>query len=172
MLDEPLSFWGGFESETGTIIDQAHPQVGASLSGRVMSPSGAVRVRHHQCRRGHPGSTAPAALVLQESDEIIVLGAIVADEIYGIVMPILILDEGSYRDMAAAQTASTNRTARSPSVDQPAARRAAARSSNAVPADLNMVTSSHCSAGMGARHQLGEIGEQTVTRNSPASIVE
>ena len=25
VLDEPLSFWGGFESETGTIIDQAHP---------------------------------------------------------------------------------------------------------------------------------------------------
>ena len=23
-LDDPLSFWGGFESETGTIIDQAH----------------------------------------------------------------------------------------------------------------------------------------------------
>ena len=24
-LDEPLSFWGGFESETGTIIDRGDP---------------------------------------------------------------------------------------------------------------------------------------------------
>ena len=108
VLDEPLSFWGGFESETGTIIDQAHPQVGASLSGRVVmmtvgrGSSSASSVLAEAIREG----TAPAALVLQESDEIIVLGAIVADEIYGIVMPILILDEGSYHDMAAAQTAS------------------------------------------------------------------
>ena len=35
-LDEPLSFWGGFESETGTIIDQAHPQVGQSLVGKIV----------------------------------------------------------------------------------------------------------------------------------------
>ena len=35
-LDEPLSFWGGFDAETGTVIDRAHPQVGASLAGRVV----------------------------------------------------------------------------------------------------------------------------------------
>ena len=83
-LDEPLSFWGGFESETGTIIDQAHPQVGQSLVGKIVmmtvgrGSSSASSVLAEAIRDG----TAPAALILQESDEIIVLGAIVADEIY------------------------------------------------------------------------------------------
>ncbi|MEM9466296.1 MAG: DUF126 domain-containing protein [Actinomycetota bacterium] len=106
-LDEPLSFWGGFESETGTIIDQAHPQVGESLVGRIVmmtvgrGSSSASSVLAEAIREG----TAPAALILQESDEIIVLGAIVADEIYGIVMPILIVDEATYAQVAAAESA-------------------------------------------------------------------
>ena len=58
--------------------------------------------------------TAPAALILQESDEIIVLGAIVADEIYGVVMPILIVDDATYAEVAAADTAPmTTRPSRS-----------------------------------------------------------
>ena len=32
-LDEPLSFWGGLDPSTGEIIDQAHPQAGASMAG-------------------------------------------------------------------------------------------------------------------------------------------
>ena len=106
-LDEPLSFWGGFESETGTIIDQAHPQVGASLTGKIVmmtvgrGSSSASSVLAEAIREG----TAPAALILQESDEIIVLGAIVADEIYGIVMPIVIVDAETYDEIAAAPAA-------------------------------------------------------------------
>ena len=106
-LDEPLSFWGGFESETGTIIDQAHPQVGQSLVGKIVmmtvgrGSSSASSVLAEAIRDG----TAPAALILQESDEIIVLGAIVADEIYGTVMPILLVDDATYRDVASLTAA-------------------------------------------------------------------
>ncbi len=28
ILDEPLSFWGGFDSATGRIIDKQHPRRG------------------------------------------------------------------------------------------------------------------------------------------------
>ena len=106
-LDEPLSFWGGFESETGTIIDQAHPQVGESLVGHIVmmsigrGSSSASYVLAEAIRNG----TAPSALILRESDEIIVLGAIVADEIYGIVMPILIVDDATYAEVASATSA-------------------------------------------------------------------
>jgi predicted aconitase len=31
-----LSFWGGFDSATGTIIDQWHPQKNACISGRIL----------------------------------------------------------------------------------------------------------------------------------------
>ena len=35
-LDEPLSFWGGLEPETGLIIDRRHPQLGACVTGAVL----------------------------------------------------------------------------------------------------------------------------------------
>ena len=36
VLDEPLSFWGGFDSASGTIIDQQHPQKGLKLTGKLV----------------------------------------------------------------------------------------------------------------------------------------
>ena len=34
VLDKPLSFWGGYDSGAGKIVDRGHPQAGASLAGR------------------------------------------------------------------------------------------------------------------------------------------
>ena len=39
-LDEPLSFWGGFDAIAGQVIDQAHPQAGAVVTGRVVAIPG------------------------------------------------------------------------------------------------------------------------------------
>ena len=39
-LDEAVSFWGGFDAATGRIIDQAHPQRGLSLAGKVVAMPG------------------------------------------------------------------------------------------------------------------------------------
>ena len=36
VLDEPLSFWGGFDPVTGCIIDAHHPQVGLCVADRVL----------------------------------------------------------------------------------------------------------------------------------------
>ena len=36
VLDEPLSFWGGYDPQTGMILDQHHPQAGACISGRIL----------------------------------------------------------------------------------------------------------------------------------------
>ena len=111
-LDESLSFWGGFESDTGTIIDQAHPQVGESLAGQVVTmavgrgSSSASTVLAEAIRLG----TGPAALIMREPDEIVNLGAIVADELYGITMPILIVDEPTFASVAAAERATISAT--------------------------------------------------------------
>jgi predicted aconitase with swiveling domain len=41
VLEEPLSFWGGVDTETGDIVDVHHPQRGENVSGRVLvMPSG------------------------------------------------------------------------------------------------------------------------------------
>lgn len=36
VLDAPLSFWGGVDSESGRIIDRQHPQCNIRVSGRVL----------------------------------------------------------------------------------------------------------------------------------------
>ena len=91
VLDEGLSLWGGMDPATGLLIDARHPQRGASLTGRiVVMPSGrgssssasvlaeAVRAR-----------TAPAAILLGEPDLILSIGAAVAEELYGVRVPVL-----------------------------------------------------------------------------------
>ena len=103
ILDEPLSFWGGFDPETGTVIDRRHPQAGASLTGRILvMPSGrgsssSSSVLAEAIRAG----TAPAGIVLAEADGIVVLGALVARELYGTALPVVALSGDDYSQIAA-----------------------------------------------------------------------
>ena len=93
VLDEPLSLWGGLDPETGNIVDTRHPQRGANVTGRVLVlPSGrgsssSSSVLAEAIRAG----TAPAAIVLGEADPILPLGAIVARELYGSSLPIVVV---------------------------------------------------------------------------------
>ena len=99
MLDEPLSFWGGVDPATGQIVDRRHPQCGERVTGRVLvMPSGrgsssSSTVLVESVRAG----TAPAAILLRRSDEILVLGALVAEELYGRTIPVAVLPDGPYR---------------------------------------------------------------------------
>ncbi len=92
VLDEPLSFWGGVDPATGRVIDPRHPQVGSNVAGRVLvmpagrGSSSSSSVLAEAIRAG----TAPAAIVLLEPDPIIALGAIVARELYGATMPVVV----------------------------------------------------------------------------------
>lgn len=105
VLDEPLSMWGGFDPETGLLIDRHHPQAGLNLTGRiVVMPSGrgsssSSSVLAEAIRIG----TAPAAIVLREPDDIILLGALVARELYGLVHPIVVADAETYEELKTGQ---------------------------------------------------------------------
>jgi predicted aconitase with swiveling domain len=98
VLDEPLSFWGGLDPLTGVLIDTHHPQLGASVTDRVLiMPSGrgsssSSYVLAEAIRVG----TAPAAIVLREPDGIVALGAIVARELYGTQVPVVVLGGDGY----------------------------------------------------------------------------
>jgi uncharacterized protein len=98
VLDEPLSFWGGLDPATGSLIDTHHPQQGASVTGRVLvMPSGrgsssSSYVLAEAIRAG----TAPAAIVLREPDGIVALGSIVARELYGAPVPVVVLEGDGY----------------------------------------------------------------------------
>ncbi|MEX2137311.1 MAG: DUF126 domain-containing protein [Chloroflexota bacterium] len=91
VLDEPLSFWGGVDPASGAIIDVRHPQLGISLKGRVLvmssvrGSSSSSSVLAETVRAG----CAPAAILLGEPDLILAVGAAVAEELYGIRVPVL-----------------------------------------------------------------------------------
>ena len=93
-LDEPLSFWGGTDLHSAVITDIHHPQHGISLAGRVMvmdasrGSSSSSSVLAEQIRAG----VAPSAILLASRDVIVTLGALAAAEVYGIRLPILLLD--------------------------------------------------------------------------------
>lgn len=97
VLEAPLSLWGGMDPHTGRISDHHHPQLGASLTGRVLvMPSGrgsssSSSVLAEAIRLG----TAPMAILVEEPDEILVLGAIVAGHLYGRTCPVLVLPEAT-----------------------------------------------------------------------------
>lgn len=94
VLSEALSLWGGMDPQTGELIDAHHPQRGARLSGRVVvMPSGrgsssSASVLAEAVRAG----TAPAAIVVGEPDLILAIGSAVAEELYGRIVPVVVLD--------------------------------------------------------------------------------
>ena len=86
--------WGGVDPATGAIIDVRHPQRGTFIKGRVLvmrsarGSSSSSSVLAEMARAG----CAPAAILLGEPDLILAVGAAVAEELYGVRVPVLHLD--------------------------------------------------------------------------------
>jgi uncharacterized protein len=98
VLDEPLSFWGGVDPETGRVIDVHHPQRGVRVTGRVLvmpSGRGSSSSSSVLVESIHAG-TGPVAIVMREPDPIIALGAIVLRELFGTRFPVVVVDEATY----------------------------------------------------------------------------
>ena len=82
VLSAPISFWGGVDPTTGTIVDVRHPEHGETIAGRVLflpATIGSSSASAVLMELVHSGN-APAALVLHEPDAILLLGLIVAKE--------------------------------------------------------------------------------------------
>jgi uncharacterized protein len=95
VLEAPLSLWGGMDPHTGRLSDHHHPQLGATLTGQVLvMPSGrgsssSSSVLAESIRLG----TAPLAILLWDPDDILVLGALVAEYLYARTCPIVALPD-------------------------------------------------------------------------------
>ena len=107
-LAEPLSFWGGFDAETGRVADRRHPQFGTLLAGAILvmpfgrGSSSSTTILAEAIRVGN----APAAIVLKEPDEILVVGALVAEELYGVPCTVVVLGEADHAALARCASAS------------------------------------------------------------------
>ncbi len=102
VLAQSLSFWGGIDVATGRIIDADHPDRGETVTGRILvMPSGrgsssSSSVLAEAIRR----KTAPAGIILARTDAILAVGAIVADMLYAVRMPLVVGDtEGLASDL-------------------------------------------------------------------------
>lgn len=90
---EPLSFWGGYDAETGEIIDRRHPLAGQVGVGRILAipatrgSSTTTAVLLEAIRRG----TAPAAFLTRGPDTFLALAAIVAGQLYDRAPPVISL---------------------------------------------------------------------------------
>jgi predicted aconitase/predicted aconitase with swiveling domain len=103
--DTALSFWGGVNPVTGEVIDRHHPLSGNIITGQVLAiPSG---------RGSCTGSSVlmeiilngrgPAALVMEQPDEILVLGAIVAELIFGHLLPVVSVGSEAFKKLRGAR---------------------------------------------------------------------
>ncbi|KAH7347501.1 hypothetical protein B0T11DRAFT_359931 [Plectosphaerella cucumerina] len=92
--DLELSFWGGVNPQTGEIIDRHHTLSGTFLQGTVLVIPGG--------RGSCSGSgvmlelllngKGPEAVIFQRREDILTLGVIISEDIFGRAIPVLTLD--------------------------------------------------------------------------------
>jgi predicted aconitase with swiveling domain len=77
----PLSFYGGFDLDTGIVTEAGHPLEGQPVGGRLLVfPTGkGSTVGSYAILRLKKNGVAPAALLMAECDTIVAVGAIIAE---------------------------------------------------------------------------------------------
>lgn len=107
-LEEPLSFWGGYDPSSGEIIDVHHPQYGRRVGGSILFMPAS------RGSAGTPGGIAetlrngsgPAALVLGQPDINVSIGALVANRLYALSVPVLQLPAEQLRQIRSGERVS------------------------------------------------------------------
>ena len=94
----PLSFWGGTDPKTGTIVDTHHDLVGQSFAGKILavpsargSCTGSLAIL--ECIMSGNG---PAGVILAHPDHIIALGALIAGVLYDKGIPVVVVGQKRY----------------------------------------------------------------------------
>ena len=111
ILDDALSFWGGFNPMNGEIIDVHHPQFQQKVEGSILF------IPQSRGSAGTPGGIAetlrngsgPLAFVLGEPDINISVGALVANRLYDLEIPVLEVSFGLIRHFQSGDQLTINR---------------------------------------------------------------
>jgi len=102
--DKPLSFWGGYDQNTGEIIDRRHPLVGHIGANRIIAiphtkgSSTSTAVLLEAVRRGK----SPAAIITTGVASFLALASIVAKEMYDTSFPVLTVAEDDFNKLKLA----------------------------------------------------------------------
>lgn len=103
---EPLSFWGGYNAQSGEIIDRRHPLSGQFGTAKILAIPGT---------RGSSTTTAvlleamrnqvaPSGFVVTDRDTFLALASVVADEMYGYTIPVVQIMQDAFRHLQSGQT--------------------------------------------------------------------
>lgn len=103
--DKSLSFWGGYDQNTGEIIDRRHPLSGKIGTNRVIAiphtkgSSTTTAVLLESVRQGK----APAAVITTGVASFLALASIVADELYGRNFPVVMIEAEDFERIESGQ---------------------------------------------------------------------
>lgn len=111
VLDDTLSFWGGFNPSNGEIIDVHHPQHGQRVGERILF------IPQSKGSAGTPGGIAetlrngsgPAAFVLGEPDVNISVGTLVANQLYQLNVPVVEISIEQMRQINSGEVMTIDR---------------------------------------------------------------
>ncbi|MHA5220042.1 aconitase X swivel domain-containing protein [Dysosmobacter sp. Phy] len=103
--NEPMSFWGTVDPQSGTIRDNRHSLYMKNMAGKVLAfttpkgSSGTGLIILEQIRTG----CAPAAIINLRSDPVVLTGPIIAKRFYGVDIPVVNLSEEDYAKLEGAK---------------------------------------------------------------------
>ena len=111
ILEDTLSFWGGFNPINGEIIDVHHPQFQQKVGGSILF------IPRSRGSAGTPGGIAetlrngsgPAAFVLGEPDVNISVGTLVANRLYQLEIPVIEVSFASLAGVTSGDPIGINR---------------------------------------------------------------
>ncbi len=103
--NEPMSFWGTVDPQSGTIRDNRHPLYQENMSGKVLAfptpkgSSGTGLIILEQVRT----HCAPAAIINLRSDPVVLTGPVIAKRFYGVDIPVVNLSKEDYAKLEGAK---------------------------------------------------------------------
>jgi len=109
-LSSALSLWGGFDLETGAVADVHHPQYGTTIADKILvmpggrGSSSSSSILLESARLG----VNPLAIVITSRDPILVIGALVADDLYRVRIPVVLVEAASLDRLVSGQFVEVN----------------------------------------------------------------
>lgn len=103
--NEPMSFWGTVDPQSGLIRDKRHPFYQMNMKGKVLAfptpkgSSGTGLIILEQVRT----DCAPAAIINVRSDPVVLTGPLIAKRFYNYAIPVVNLSEEDYMKLDGAK---------------------------------------------------------------------
>jgi len=105
-LEEPISYWGGMDTETASVIDVHNPQCGIRITGKIMvlpSTKGSTAGPGAMLEIISSGN-GPVAFIVLSADICTLIAASVAHEVSSIHTPVIQVDHHQFEQIHHGET--------------------------------------------------------------------